>query len=103
MVMFLIQETEEFISNLVVSKTIFARIDRPTGIVNFIKNCEPDVKLNDWSKKTRNLMGLISKTTYMITREEMLKAKGNNLMLSDWMSIVITVLLVCTDDMVIVI
>ncbi|EDV27422.1 uncharacterized protein TRIADDRAFT_35460 [Trichoplax adhaerens] len=78
-----VAETETFISNLVISRTIFARIDRPAGIVNFIKICEPDLKLNEWSTKTRNLMGLINKTTYMINREEMLKAKGNNLILTD--------------------
>lgn len=65
------QEIEEFLSNLVVDKTIQAKIDRLEGIVNFTQQKDPNDILNDWSFNINTLMQLVNKTTHLITKEEM--------------------------------
>ncbi|KAI9029370.1 PCI domain-containing protein [Hyaloraphidium curvatum] len=64
-------ETEEYLSKLVVSKTIWARIDRPTGIVNFEQKRDPNTMLNDWSNDVKGVLELIAKSTHYIVKEEM--------------------------------
>lgn len=65
------QEIEEFLSNLVVNKTIQAKIDRLAGIVNFTQQKDPNDILNDWSFNINTLMSLVNKTNHLITKEEM--------------------------------
>ena len=67
----ILQETEEFLSNLVVNGTVTAKIDRLDGIINFRKSKEPNEMLNEWSHNVNSLMGLVSKATHLITKEEM--------------------------------
>uniref|UniRef100_A0A4W3K9G4 26S proteasome non-ATPase regulatory subunit 12 n=1 Tax=Callorhinchus milii TaxID=7868 RepID=A0A4W3K9G4_CALMI len=67
-----IDESEEFLSNLVVSKTIFAKVDRLAGIINFQRPKDPNDILNDWSHKLNSLMALVNKTTHLIAKEEMI-------------------------------
>ncbi|XP_071107256.1 26S proteasome non-ATPase regulatory subunit 12-like [Haliotis cracherodii] len=64
-------ETEEFLSNLVVNKTVSAKIDRLEGIVNFTSQKDPNDILNDWSHSLTNLMNLVNKTDHLINKEEM--------------------------------
>ncbi|RKO94070.1 hypothetical protein BDK51DRAFT_19523 [Blyttiomyces helicus] len=64
-------ETEEFLSNLVVNKTIYAKIDRPAGIITFVARKDPNAILNEWSTNINSLLELIVKTTHLITKEEM--------------------------------
>jgi len=64
-------ETEEFLSNLVVNKTVTAKIDRLEGIVNFQRTKDPNDVLNDWSYNINKLMSLVGKTTHLIVKEEM--------------------------------
>ena len=52
-------------------KTIFARIDRPAGIVSFRQLKDPNEVLNEWSSNLTSLMALVSKTTHLINKEEM--------------------------------
>ncbi|KAF2104684.1 hypothetical protein NA57DRAFT_30218 [Rhizodiscina lignyota] len=65
-------ETEEYISQLVTSKTIYARIDRPAGVVNFAKPRDADDVLNEWSSNMRGLLGLLERIDHLITKEEMM-------------------------------
>lgn len=64
-------EIEEFLSNLVVSKTVQAKIDRLEGIVNFTQQKDPNDILNDWAHNINTLMNLVNKTNHLITKEEM--------------------------------
>ena len=66
-----VQECEMFLSQLVTKKTIFARIDRPAGIVSFRQLKDPNDILNEWSSNLSSLMALVSKTTHLINKEEM--------------------------------
>jgi 26S proteasome regulatory subunit N5 len=63
------QESEEFLSKLVVSKTIHAKIDRPAGVISFQVNKSANQILNDWSNDINSLLGLIEKTCHLISKE----------------------------------
>lgn len=68
------EETEEFLSNLVVNKTINGKIDRLAGIVTFENQKDINEVLNDWSHNLSTLMNSINKTTHLINKEEMVHA-----------------------------
>jgi 26S proteasome regulatory subunit N5 len=65
-------ETEKTISDLVTSKTIYARIDRPAQIVSFEKKRDADEVLNEWSGNMKSLLGLLERIDHLITKEEMM-------------------------------
>lgn len=66
------QETEDALSALVVSKTIWAKIDRSMGVVNFSASKDPNETLNDWSSSIDQLMNLVGKINHLINKEEMI-------------------------------
>ena len=66
------EETESYISSLVTSKTIYARIDRPAQIVSFEKKRDADEVLNEWSGNMKSLLGLLERIDHLITKEEMM-------------------------------
>jgi len=57
-----VKQTEETLARLVVSGTIWARIDRPAGIVNFRSKRTAEDVMNDWSSDMQKLLGLVEKT-----------------------------------------
>lgn len=65
------QDTEEVLSNLVVNKTVWAKVDRLAGIICFSQQKDPNEVLNDWFHNINSLMQLVSKTTHLINKEEM--------------------------------
>jgi 26S proteasome regulatory subunit N5 len=65
------EAAEEFLSGLVVKKTVYARLDRLSGIVNFEAKKDANVVLNEWSSTVHSLLDLIVKTNHLITKEEM--------------------------------
>ena len=65
-------EAEEFLSNLVSKKTVFAKVDRLDGIVQFAATQDPNEILNEWSNNLSSLMTLVNKTTHLINKEEMI-------------------------------
>lgn len=67
------EETEEFLANLVSSKTVTAKVDRLDGVVHFQTSQTQDVNavLNNWSSGLASLMELVTKTNHLINREEM--------------------------------
>uniref|UniRef100_A0A2K5S629 PCI domain-containing protein n=1 Tax=Cebus imitator TaxID=2715852 RepID=A0A2K5S629_CEBIM len=64
--------SKAFLSNLVVIKTIFAKVDRLAGIINFQRPKESKNLLSDWSQKLNSLMSLVNKTTHLIAKEEVM-------------------------------
>ncbi|GAA5893378.1 uncharacterized protein JCM6883_007646 [Sporobolomyces salmoneus] len=69
-----IPQTEQFLSSLVTSKTVYAKIDRPAGVVNFVKPKKGDEVLNEWSSDVGKLMGLIEKSCHLIAKEHAVNA-----------------------------
>ncbi|KAK8123250.1 26S proteasome non-ATPase regulatory subunit 12 [Apiospora sp. TS-2023a] len=67
-----VEETEKYISELVCSKTVYARIDRPAQIVDFAKPRDVDDVLNEWSHNMKDLLGLLERVDHLITKEEMM-------------------------------
>ncbi|GJC84721.1 26S proteasome regulatory subunit rpn502 [Colletotrichum liriopes] len=65
-------ETEKYISELVTSKTIYAKIDRPARIVSFAKPRDADDILNEWSSNMKSLLGHLERIDHLITKEEMM-------------------------------
>jgi 26S proteasome regulatory subunit N5 len=65
-------ETENYISELVTAKTVYAKIDRPARIVNFAKPRDADDVLNEWSGNMKSLLGLLERIDHLITKEEMM-------------------------------
>jgi 26S proteasome regulatory subunit N5 len=67
------EDTEEFLSNLVCSKTVTAKVDRLDGVVHFQVPQTHDVNavLNNWASGLSSLMDLVTKTNHLINREEM--------------------------------
>jgi 26S proteasome regulatory subunit N5 len=56
------KQTEDTLCRLVVSGTVWARIDRPAGIVNFRGKRSAEDVMNDWSSDMQKLLGLVEKT-----------------------------------------
>ncbi|BFZ17807.1 hypothetical protein BsWGS_20846 [Bradybaena similaris] len=69
-------DTEEFLSNLVVNKTVQAKIDRLAGVVCFSQLKDPNSVLNTWSSRVSDLMHLIHKTNHLINKENMVNRLG---------------------------
>ncbi|KNZ74127.1 26S proteasome non-ATPase regulatory subunit 12 [Termitomyces sp. J132] len=57
-----VKQTEETLARLVVSGTIWARIDRPSGIISFRNKRSAEDVMNDWSSDMQKLLGLVEKT-----------------------------------------
>jgi len=71
-----INETERHLSRLVVSGSVFAKIDRPHGIISFKKAEQPSDTLNTWNSDIENLLGLLENTCHLIHRENMVHKLG---------------------------
>ncbi|KAJ2820389.1 proteasome regulatory particle subunit, partial [Coemansia sp. 'formosensis'] len=63
-------DVERFLSKAVVDGTIYARVDRPAGVVNFAKPSDSEEQLNGWASDVSKLLGLVEKTTHLIAKEE---------------------------------
>lgn len=71
-----VDETEKHLCNLIVNKSIKAKIDRLTGIVSFNQKHTSDSTkpstdnvLNDWLDQVSALMHIIDNTTHLINKE----------------------------------
>ncbi|ORX74382.1 hypothetical protein DL89DRAFT_319931 [Linderina pennispora] len=63
-------DVEAFLSKAVVDGSVYARIDRPAGLVSFIKPRDGEEQLNEWASDINKLLGLVEKTTHLIAKEE---------------------------------
>lgn len=76
-----VDETEKHLCNLIVSKSIKAKIDRLTGIVSFSQahfapdgnqkptSCQQENVLKEWLHQVSKLMKIIDNTTHLINKE----------------------------------
>ncbi|KIP12555.1 hypothetical protein PHLGIDRAFT_97969 [Phlebiopsis gigantea 11061_1 CR5-6] len=69
------QQTEDTLCRLVVSGTVWARIDRPAGIVNFREARTAEDVMNDWSSDMSKLLGLVEKTWMGVNAAQAAQAK----------------------------
>ncbi|KAJ7956942.1 26S proteasome non-ATPase regulatory subunit 12 [Quillaja saponaria] len=66
-----IQEAEKHLSDMVVSKALVAKIDRPMGIVCFQTAKDSNDILNSWSTNLEKLLDLVEKSCHLIHKETM--------------------------------
>lgn len=57
---------------MVVSKTVYAKVDRLAEVVNFSAYKDPNEVLNDWSGNINSLMQQVCKINHLINKEEMI-------------------------------
>ena len=66
-----IELVEKRLSDLVVTGSVYAKIDRPSGVISFSKPRKSEEVLNDWSHNISELLNLLEKTCHLIQRENM--------------------------------
>lgn len=65
------QEAEKHLSDMVVSKALVAKVDRPMGIVCFQVVKDSNEILNSWSMNLEKLLELVEKSCHQIHKETM--------------------------------
>jgi 26S proteasome regulatory subunit N5 len=65
------ERLEEELSELVSAKKVHAKIDRPAGIICFVKKKSSVEELNAWATDIDSLLDLVEDTCHMINRENM--------------------------------
>ncbi|XP_058115680.1 26S proteasome non-ATPase regulatory subunit 12 homolog A-like isoform X2 [Magnolia sinica] len=66
-----LQEAEKHLSEMVVSKSLVAKIDRPMGIVCFQVAKDSNDVLNSWAMNLEKLLDLVEKSCHQIHKETM--------------------------------
>ncbi|XP_010520139.1 PREDICTED: 26S proteasome non-ATPase regulatory subunit 12 homolog A [Tarenaya hassleriana] len=66
-----IEEAEKHLSEMVVSKALMAKIDRPSGIVCFQAAKDSNDILNTWASNLEKLLDLVEKSCHQIHKETM--------------------------------
>ncbi|XP_019463312.1 PREDICTED: 26S proteasome non-ATPase regulatory subunit 12 homolog A-like [Lupinus angustifolius] len=66
-----VQEAEKHLSEMVVSKALVAKIDRPMGIVFFQTVKDSNDILNSWAANLEKLLDLVEKSCHQIHKETM--------------------------------
>jgi len=65
-------KTEATVSDMVQAKQWFAKIDRPSGIVEFAQKKSANEVVDDWASDVSNLLNLVEKTCHLIHKETMM-------------------------------
>ncbi|WVQ83010.1 hypothetical protein IAT38_005148 [Cryptococcus sp. DSM 104549] len=61
--------TERTLCKLVTDKTVYARINRPAGIVDFQQKKDVNAALNAWSGDVSKMLELVEKTSHLVSKE----------------------------------
>jgi len=65
------EQTEECLSNLVVNKTVFAKINRPAKIITFKAKRKAAEVLQEWSSSNSALTRMVDQAAHVIEKEKM--------------------------------
>ena len=65
------KDTEAALSEMVSDKFIYAKIDRPAGVVSFTRKKPAEEVLAEWSSDVSTLLGLVERTCHLINKENM--------------------------------
>eukprot|EP00898_Chlorokybus_atmophyticus_P002570 jgi/Chlat1/3313/Chrsp22S03479 len=66
------EDAERHLADMVVSKALVAKVDRPAGIVSFRPLQESTELLNDWSSHIGRLLSLVERSCHQIHKETMI-------------------------------
>jgi len=67
-----VDEAEKHLSSLVSEGQIFAKINRPAGIVTFTPKASADETLSAWASDLGSLLTLVEQTCHLINKEHMM-------------------------------
>ncbi|RLN18182.1 hypothetical protein C2845_PM02G41410 [Panicum miliaceum] len=67
-----LQEAEKHLSDMVNSKSLIAKIDRPMGVVSFRTAQDSNGVLNSWATSLEKLLDLVEKSCHQIHKETMI-------------------------------
>jgi 26S proteasome regulatory subunit N5 len=70
-----LEDTEQLLSNMVVDKSVQAKIDRPSGVVEFSVAKSVNEVLNEWSFGLNDLMKLVNNTTHLLNKQNIFYKK----------------------------
>jgi 26S proteasome regulatory subunit N5 len=70
-VILILQETEKHLSDMVVSKALKAKVDRPAAVVSFQSKQDSHDVLNSWAVSIEKLLELVEKSCHQIHKETM--------------------------------
>jgi 26S proteasome regulatory subunit N5 len=62
-------EAEKYLSDLVLKKTVKAKINRPQGVITFGEKTKPDQALSQWSSNIGDLLTLVESCSHKIHKE----------------------------------
>jgi len=65
------EKTETYLSEMVSDKQLYAKINRPTGIVTFQKPQDSNDQVEAWSRDIGDVINLVEKTCHLINKENM--------------------------------
>jgi len=68
------KEAEAELSELVCSKFIYAKMDRPAGTIKFGQKQTYTDRLNDWSSSISKMLDLVENSCHLIQKEQMVHA-----------------------------
>lgn len=66
-----VEEAEKHLSDMVVSKALIAKVDRPMGVVSFQSAKDSNDILNSWASNLEKLLDLVEKSCHQIHKETM--------------------------------
>lgn len=66
-----LSEMEKQLCDMVTKKQVYARIDRPAGVISFSPPRTPNELLNDWSSDISELLKKLESTCHLIHKENM--------------------------------
>ncbi|KAK0549255.1 proteasome regulatory particle subunit [Tilletia horrida] len=69
-------QAESSLAKLVSSGIVYAKIDRPAGIVNFERKRTHEDVLNAWSRDMEKLLDLVERTNHLVAREMSIQRAG---------------------------
>eukprot|EP00918_Siedleckia_nematoides_P038671 GHVU01084111.1.p1 GENE.GHVU01084111.1~~GHVU01084111.1.p1 ORF type:complete len:277 (-),score=74.52 GHVU01084111.1:112-942(-) len=67
-------EAEKIVCELVSAKLLFAKIDRPTGVVRFGSKKETSDVLNKWSMGLAKALSMVEESRHLVAKERMIHA-----------------------------
>lgn len=67
---------EEELRDLVTAKDLWARVDRPAGVVVFRRRQKPGQVLTSWGADLSRVLSLVERTTHLIRKERMVLASS---------------------------
>jgi len=67
-----IEQMEEQLTAMVSKKQMYARLDRPAGIITFAPPKKPNELLNDWASDISQMLNLIEGACHLIHKENMI-------------------------------